>query len=406
MTTFTLSPRDTALGLVDDIAADLESLADPIDRGEVAPDRAYALIRESGLLGAMIPVESGGIGLDFAGYTEVLAKLGAANGAIALGYNMHNVAIGSLFEADPDALGDRGTQFRDWVIEEVIGRGAMFASAASEPGNGARLRGLSTTYRVEPEHGESGYYVLDGRKSFVSLSGVADHYVVTARPARPDNDFAADDDFEVSHFVVSAGDPGVSFGAEWNGAALAGTSTAQMRLDATTIPRNRLFLGVEGMSLFKAVREPHWMAAGYLGAYLGLATSIVDFVTGRVGADPKRRDDPDTVTALGQMTVDLQATRALTLTAARAVTEQRSQTSANALIYAAKYHLGTTVQSLAARAVQVTGSAAMAADAPMQRLLREVQFCSIMPAKPADCLSFVGRAQLGANMFDVTAQRW
>ncbi|MFT4043883.1 MAG: acyl-CoA dehydrogenase family protein [Gordonia sp. (in: high G+C Gram-positive bacteria)] len=395
MTAVTTSPRETALGLVNDIAADLEALADPIDTGQRPPSSAYALIRESGLLAALIPTDRGGLGLDFADYTEVLAHIGAANGALALGYNMHNVAIGSLFDADADALGSVGSAFRDWVVDEIIRGKKLFASAASEYGNGARLRGITTTYRSEPDH-----FVINGRKSFVSLAGVADYYVVTARPQDAENDF------EVSHFVVAGTDQGVSFDAQWNGTALAGTSTAAMYLTDTEIPRERLFLGVEGMSLFKAVREPHWMAGGYLGAYLGLASAIVDFVTGRVDADDHRRTDPATIAALGSMTVDLAAARALTMTAARAVTQQRSQTPTNALVYAAKYHLGVTAQSLAARAVQLTGSAAMAADTPMQRLVREVQFCSIMPAKPADCLSFVGRVQLGANMFDVSNHGW
>lgn len=393
--TIATRPMDAALQLAGRIASRLAELADPIDRGEQAPGVAYALIRESGLLAAMIPQDRGGLGLDFESYTELLTELAKANGAIALGFNMHNVAIGSLFEADVDALGPSGVAFRDWVIDEVITHRRMFASAASEPATGARLRGISTTYRREGNE-----FILDGHKSFVSLSGVADHYVVTARPADTDTDF------EVSHFVVGGGDPGVSFSPEWQGSALRGTSTAQMFLHGTRIPLDRLFLGVEGMSLFKVVRDPHWMAAGYLGAYLGLATAIVDFATERLSRDERRRTSEGDVQRLGAMVVSLQATRSLTMSAARAVAVNRSDPSTNALVYAAKHHLGEVGQSLAGQSVALVGSAAMAADGPMQRLLREVQFCSIMPAKPGDCLDYVGRAQLGANMFDVSNHGW
>lgn len=393
--TIATRPVDTALDLAASITPRLAELADPIDRGQTSPRAAYDLIRESGLLAAMVPTDRGGLGLDFADYTRLLAELASANGAIALGFNMHNVAIGSLFEADADALGPAGVAFRDRVIEQVVDGYAMFASAASEPATGARLRGISTVYR---RSGDT--YVLDGHKSFVSLSGVADHYVVTARP---DDD---DSGVEVSHFVVNASDPGVSFSTEWAGTALAGTSTSQMFLADTVIRQDRLFLGVEGMSLFKAVRDPHWMSAGYLGAYLGLAEAIVDFAAQRLGADERRRDRSADIARLGAMTVSLQATRALTMSAARGVVDRRSDQRTNAAVYAAKHHLGETAQALAAQAVALVGSAAMAADAPMQRLLREVQFCSIMPAKPADCLDYVGRAALGANMFDVSNHSW
>ncbi|GAA4665175.1 acyl-CoA dehydrogenase family protein [Gordonia humi] len=397
MTTATAtSPLDAALDRAARITPRLAELADPIDRGEADPARAYDLVRASGLLAAMIPADRGGLGLDFADYTRLLAELARANGAVALGYNMHNVAIGSLFEADADALGAAGSTFRDRVIDRVIDHGAMFASAASEPATGARLRGIATVYRRDDDD----RFVLDGHKSFVSLSGVADHYVVTARPHDDDSGV------EVSHFVVDADDPGVTFSTEWAGTALRGTSTAQMFLSDTVIDADRLFLGVEGMSLFKAVREPHWMAAGYLGAYLGLAEAIVEFAAARIGADERRRSSDADIARLGAMGVDLQAARALTLVAARGVARNRSHQDTNATVYAAKHHLGETTQKLAAQAVSLVGSAAMAADGPMQRLLREVQFCSIMPAKPADCLSYVGRGLLGVNMFDVSNHSW
>ncbi|WP_025349812.1 acyl-CoA dehydrogenase family protein [Nocardia nova] len=379
---------------VADAAPELRGLADPVDKGECAPQRVYDVLRASGLSAALLPAERGGMGLDFAEYTSVLCALGKENGSAALGFNMHNVALGSLFEADPDDLGEPGLAFREWVIGEVLDRGALFASAVSEPATGAKLQGIATVYRRVGDR-----VVLDGHKSFVSLAGVADYYVVSARPADGD-------DFEVSHFVVAASDPGVSFSEQWNGIALRGTSTAQLTMLETEIPSDRLFLGVEGMSLFKTIREPHWMAAGYLGAYLGLATAIVEITGAHIGADRARRTDSAAIQQLGAMVVSLEATRALVRSAAEAVVARRSDTSTNTLVYSAKHHLGQTAQNLAATAVRLIGSAAMAADKPMQRLVREVQFCSIMPAKPHHCLDYVGKASLGENMLDVRNQNW
>lgn len=386
---------DHILSAIDHLGPALADLADPIDRGQTAPARAYELITRSPLLTALIPVADGGHGLDFACYTKVLARLAHYNGAAALGYNMHNVAIGNLFECDISALGKAGAKFRDWVISEVATNGKIFASAASEPSTGARLRGIATTYRRD---GDS--YILTGHKSFVSLASVADYYVVSARPEDAPNDY------EVSHFVVGHGDENITFSTDWNGSALRGTATAEMWLEETRVPADRLYLGVEGMSLFKAVREPHWMAAGYLGAYLGLAVAIVDYTAAYIDGSERHRNDAAITHQLGSMVVRLEATRALVYRAAAAVTGDRTGPETNTLIYAAKYHLGETAQSLAADAVRLTGSASMTADGSMQRLLREVQFCSIMPAKPRDCLDYVARARLGDNMFDVRNQSW
>jgi alkylation response protein AidB-like acyl-CoA dehydrogenase len=338
------------------IGPELARHADGIDRGTVSPSSAYDLIRDTGLPAILVPPSEGGYGLDFADYTDALAELARHNGSAAIGFNMHNVAIGNIFEADPSGFG--------------------------------------------PDRREGSSFRLDGHKSFVSLAGVADHYVVSARP---DSD-AEGSEFEVSHFVVSRGDPGVEFTGDWEGSALRGTSTAQMRLHGTVVPAERLYLGVEGMSLFKAVREPHWMAAGYLGAYLGLASAIVDYVSEHLNGDNRRRTDPVVVHEFGRMAVSLEATRALSLRAARQVVNRAAD--ANALIYAAKHHLGETAQTLASAAVRLTGSKSMASAAPMQRLIREVQFCSIMPATPRDCLDYVARTRLGDNMLDVRTQNW
>ena len=382
----------TARAQVERIGPRLAELADAIDRGQTNPEAAYQLIAETDLSAVLVPVADGGYGLDFADYTLLLADLARYNGAAALGFNMHNVAIGNLFDSEVGGLSAGSVRFRDWVVSEVV-RGALFASASSEPGNGARLRGLSTTYRREGDN-----YVIDGHKSFVSLAGVADYYVVSARPADTDSDF------EVSHFVVKKDDPGVEFTSDWGGSALRGTSTAQMLLHGTIVPQERLYLGVEGMSLFKAIRDPHWMAAGYLGAYLGLATAIVEFVADHLARDTRRRTDIALTQQFGAMIVTFEATRSLSYRAAQAVAERTED--ANAMIYAAKHHLGTSAQALASDAVQVTGSTSMAFTAPMQRLIREVQFCSIMPATPSACLDYVARARLGDNMLDVRTQAW
>ncbi|CAM3050532.1 acyl-CoA dehydrogenase family protein [Skermania piniformis] len=386
---------------VDRIADELGELADPVDRGDADPAAAFRLVADAGLLTLLLPTTDGGFGLDFAGYTQVLARIARVNGATALGFNMHNAAIASVFEIDETRLDKAGSRFRTWVVQEVRDHRRMFASATSEPGTGARLRGLATTYRHDGDQ-----LVLDGVKSFVSLAPIADYYVVSAREVATrgttPGDGPGSNEFEVSEVVLDRAAAGVEIDRWWPGAGLRGTATASVTLRGVVTPGSRLYLGVEGMSLFNVVRAPHWMAAGYLGAYLGIAEATVDFV-----ADTLRHKGataPAVLDEFGAMVIAYEATRSLVLRAAAAVSHR--DPDANALIYAAKQHLGRTGQDLAATAVRLVGSAAMATAGPMQRLLREIQFCSIMPAKPHDCTNYVARARLGDNMLDVRSQSW
>jgi alkylation response protein AidB-like acyl-CoA dehydrogenase len=389
------SDTDNVLQRVHAVADQLELNAADVDAGRRSAAESYRIMRESGLLTLLVPQSAGGQGASFFDYTRALEVLATGDGSTALGFNMHNVAIGSLCESEGARLPEAADRFRSWVFREVTEHRRMFASATSETGSGAKLSRIQAIYRPC-----DGGFVLNGTKAFVSLAGVADYYVVAARP-----EYGAERD-EVSHFVVAKDDPGVSFSGVWDGAALAGTETATMSLDGTMLPRDRLFLGVEGMSLFKLVREPHWMVSGYMGAYLGIAESILRYVVRRLEGDQRRRNSPVVQAEMGRLAVDLDATRALVYTAARLVDVQKGSARANSAVHAAKYQIGELAPRLALGAVRICGSAALRKTEPLERLLREATFCSVMPAKPDECLEYVGKAVLGFNMYDTTVFDW
>lgn len=310
-------------------AEELRLRSAEVDRGTLTPHDNYRLVREAHLLTLLVPREHGGAGLSYLDYTKVLETLAAGDGATALGFNMHNVAIGSLCETGGTGLPPGASRFRDWVFGEVVEHGRMFASATSETGSGAKLRRIQATYRTSGDG-----YILKGTKAFVSLAGIADHYVVAARE---DGTSEAD---EVSHFVVSRDDPGVAFSGVWDGAALRGTQTATMTMNEVEVPRHRLFLGVEGLSLFKLVREPHWMVSGYMGAYLGIAESILRLMVRLLKDNEGRRSSPVVQAEVGRLAVELRAARALVHSAARQVDEGRGSLEANTAVHAAKYCVG------------------------------------------------------------------
>ncbi|MFI5654422.1 acyl-CoA dehydrogenase family protein [Streptomyces anulatus] len=376
-------------------AEELRLRSAEVDRGTLTPHDGYRMVREAGLLTLLVPREHGGAGLSYLDYTKVLETLATGDGATALGFNMHNVAIGSLCETGGTVLPPSASRFRDWVFGEVVEHGRMFASATSETGSGAKLRRIQATYRTSGDG-----YILKGTKAFVSLAGIADHYVVAARE---DGTSEAD---EVSHFVVSRDDPGVAFSGVWDGAALRGTQTATMTMNEVEVPRHRLFLGVEGLSLFKLVREPHWMVSGYMGAYLGIAESILRLMVRLLKDNEGRRSSPVVQAEVGRLAVELRAARALVHSAARQVDEGRGSLEANTAVHAAKYCVGELAPRLALGAARICGSGALRTSGPLERLLREAAFCAVMPAKPDECLEYVGKSALGFNMFDAQNFDW
>ncbi|MCZ0986129.1 hypothetical protein O1M54_11500 [Streptomyces diastatochromogenes] len=43
---------------------------------------------------------------------------------------------------------------------------------------------------------------------------------------------------------------------------------------------------------------------------------------------------------------------------------------------------------------------------PIERLLRELQYGAVMPAKPEECLEYLGKAALGVDLRDENAFSW
>ncbi|ANY07732.1 acyl-CoA dehydrogenase family protein [Pseudonocardia sp. HH130630-07] len=391
--------RRSPVERLDEVRAELAAGAGGVDDGTAALDPAYDTLRRAGLLSAVVPAEFGGDGLSFLQLTRLLERLALLDGGLALGFTMHNVAIGSLCETAGTDLPPRADRFRRWLLREVVEERKLVAAATSEAATGAKLRGIGTTYRHTPDGG----YELTGRKSFVSLAGVADYYVVAAAPADAED---AADGLEVSHFVVARDDPGVGFGALWDGAGLRGTATAPMSLDAVPLPADRLFLGVEGMSLFKLVREPHWMVAGYMGAYLGIAEATFRVLVAELTADPAKQDCPVVQADVGRMGAELAAARALVHSAAATVDEHRGSLEANTAVHAAKYVVGELAPRLAREATARCGSRALRRGHELERRSREATFCAVMPAKSDECLAYVGKSVLAHDMFRVDTLAW
>jgi alkylation response protein AidB-like acyl-CoA dehydrogenase len=148
------------------------------------------------------------------------------------------------------------------------------------------------------------------------------------------------------------------------------------------------------------------MIAGYTGAYLGIAEAIYRFVVDTMAAAPARAESPVVQRNLGLLSARLTAARALTYEAARSIDAGRGTTEANALVHAAKYTVGELGPDLIREAVSLCGSAAVSRSKPLERLIREIQYCAVMPAKPEECLEYLGKAALGVDMSEERSFAW
>ena len=114
---------------------------------------------EQGILGALIPPEYDGQGLDFITFNVVMEEVSRADlsliGALALGYN----ATCSL------TLARYGSErLKEEVLPKIAKEGWMVAVHVTEPGCGTDFTAVKTTATKK-----DGKYVINGEKQFVSL---------------------------------------------------------------------------------------------------------------------------------------------------------------------------------------------------------------------------------------------
>ncbi len=398
--------REALMKLCAELAEEFATRADDYDRHSKFPVENFDRLKETNLLAIMIPKEYGGWGADFLTYTKALEVLAKGDAATALSFNMHNIMVGSIAEV-PEAAGDdrhasAANEFRSWVYNEVVNNKKVFASATSEPGIGAHISHLQTVYDRTDEG-----FVVNGVKSFVSMGGYADYYVVAAKAARSKSKQAA-----VSFLIVDRESEGVTMKNVWDVLGMRSTSTNPVTFKDVLVPKSRLFLASEGLALYKVAREPHWLVGGYVGVYLGIMSATFDFLVdymknkNKPGSETPLSDDPVVQHQVGELYSMLQSARLATYHGAHLVDTARGSNEANAAVHHAKYLVSEGGPKMTAMAIRMCGATTLARRFPLERLYRDSRCGALMPASSDDCLNYIGKAAFGANLKNPIETYW
>lgn len=180
---------------------------------------------ELGLLGADVPEEYGGLGLDKISSSLITEKFARGRG-FSISYGAH-VGIGSL----PIVLFGNEEQKQKYLPELATGA-KIAAYALTEPGSGSDALGAKTTARL---NAEGTHYVLNGEKQWITNSAFADVFVV----------YAKIDGEQFSAFIVERDYPGVSTGPEEKKMGIKSSSTRTLILEDVQVPKENL-LGEAG----------------------------------------------------------------------------------------------------------------------------------------------------------------
>ena len=394
------------LTLAGELADDFATRADEHDQQNTFPFENFDRLKETGYTNLPIAEELGGLGgslLDFCLCQERLAQ-GCASTALAV--NMHLFAIGSMMEG----LTNAGAAESDPQIVARVAQAKMMAAMLAQGkliiGGGfteAEIGGnwgFPTTKAIREEHGGVKGFVLNGRKTFTSLSPIIDLFSV--------NTSATDDDGNpvIGLFTVPRGTPGVEIIETWDTMSMRATASHDLLLKDCWVPEQMLV----------AMRQPgdtdvganvllSWFCCSVASVYLGVATAArnfaVDWARTRKPVLFERPIGhfPGVQFHVADMEIELAAARALVRqTATDWIAGGLRERDDLARIVLTKLHATNTAIRVVDQAMSIVGAPAIFRRHPMQRYYRDVRPGPFHPMTNDVAKELIGKTALGIPM--------
>jgi len=218
----------------------------------------FARMGELGFLGAPIPDEYGGAGMDYVSLGILCEELERADTAFRVVMSVH-VGLNSL------TLLQWGSadQKERYLVPQA--RGEKLATfGLTEPGVGTDAASLATTARREGDE-----YVLNGSKIWISLADIADHFLVFATVDR------ARKHKGITAFIVERGMPGFTTGSIEGKLGIWAGNTGELAFNDVRVPvANRVGEEGEGFTIaMSAIDQGRFTVAS--GA-VGLSQACLD----------------------------------------------------------------------------------------------------------------------------------
>ena len=202
----------------------LAPLSGRMDNEEWWPPEAFPQIGAAGFMGATVPSDYGGAGMDLFSSGLVCQAFARWNPALALSWAAHdNLCVNNIFRNASEVQRRR-------YLPGLCNGSQIGALGLTEPGAGSdALAGMRTTARRDGEH-----YVLNGTKIYITNGPVADVLLVYAKTA-PERGAKG-----ISAFIVEKGFPGFRVAQKLIKMGFRGSQTGELVFEDCRVPAANL----------------------------------------------------------------------------------------------------------------------------------------------------------------------
>src|SRR5213080_4717890 len=318
--------------------AELGNAIAPYDERHEFPHSVVRKLGPLGFLGALVPEEYGGAGLDYVGYALSVEELSRGDASVGITMWAHN-SLCTNHIAGFGSEAQKRTYLPRLASGEVLG-----AWGLTEPGAGSDAAALQT--RAELRGGE---WILNGSKAFITNASVGGIAVVIARtdPGKGSRGISA--------FVLEKGMPGFSAGKPYRKLGLHASDTAELIFEDARVPAANL-LGERGMGFVHAVQVLEGGRIAMAAMAVGIAQAAIDhsvtYMKQRTAFGRTLAEFNGLQGMIADLATEVEVARLLTLRAAYAKDAGR-------------------------QAVQIHGGAGYITEFPVERIFRDAKLTEI-----------------------------
>jgi butyryl-CoA dehydrogenase len=336
-------------------------IAAELDEKEEYPTKTLEKMAKLGLLGAIIPQEYGGAGLDTISYEIIVEEISRKCASTGVITSVHNsLASWPIMKYGSD---EQKKKYLPMLAKgDKIG-----AFAATEPNAGSDLGAMKTTAELKGNK-----YIINGDKTFITSgpeAGIIIIFAVTDKSAGPKG---------ISAFIIENGFKGYKVGSIFEKLGINASKTSELIFENMEVPKENL-LGKEGEGFKIALATLDGGRIGIAAQAVGIAQAALDECI----EYSKQRQQFGRPLAkfqaiqwmIADMATKIEASRFLTLNAAYQKDYGPGRFSKEAAM--AKLFASETAVDAVIKAVQIHGGYGYTKEYTVERLFRDAKITEI-----------------------------
>jgi alkylation response protein AidB-like acyl-CoA dehydrogenase len=339
------------------VAEEIMPHADRYDREEQIPFELIRKLGREGYLGAIIPQEEEGRGMDLITYGLLTEEIGRACSSVRSLLTVHDMVAQSLVR-----WGSRD-QRKYWLPRLASGE-IIAAFALTESNVGSDARSIETTATLSGDT-----YVLNGQKKWITFGQIADLFLVFGQQQG-----------QTCAFLVERNTPGLSIEPIFGMLGVRASMLAELHFDDCRIPKENLVgrvgLGFSHVACYALDLGRYSVACGCVGIGQSCLDACLSYTSQRKQFGVHLKDHQLIQRMITEMVTQVRAARLLCHQAGYAKQSADPRTFMETAI--AKYYASRMATKASCDAVQIHGANGCSDDYPLQRYLRDAKITEVI----------------------------